>query len=308
MPLFHCPVGAPAHGVAPCIDCGLCYAKSKNEIVAATEKIRAYLKSPNRPRPKESRKIAVCGKGGVGKSTLTCLLTRVLQDMGYSPLVIDTDDSNPGLFRLFGFEEGPLPLLKVLERFCLGEEKPDSEWMNKEEITLRDIPQQFVKYEDGLSFMMVGKIENPFEGCACTMGDITKRFIDRLYLAEKELAIIDTEAGVESFGRGVEQSVDTVLIIVEPTFESMNLAEKITYMAEGIGINKIKAILNKVPSGKIEAATKTELLKRDVWPIGTIFLDPQITADSFDGNPIGNSQAKEDMKKIVRRLLEETEV
>ena len=60
--------------------------------------------------------------------------------------------------------------------------------------------------------------------------------------------MVDMEAGVESFGRGVERNADTVLIIVEPSFESMALAGKIVYMSEGMGIYRVKAILNKVPS------------------------------------------------------------
>ncbi|MFC1821762.1 P-loop NTPase [Thermodesulfobacteriota bacterium] len=305
MPLFHCPIGATLHGEPPCIDCGLCYAQTKEEMVESTKKIRTYLKSPDRPRPNATRKIAVCGKGGAGKSTVTALLASVLQDEAFSILVMDTDDSNPGLFRLFGFDQEPKPLMKLLDRFSIGEEKPPAGWLELDEITLQDIPPEFTLSHDGLKFLMVGKIEDPFEGCACSMGDITRDFIDRLILADKEMAVIDTEAGVESFGRGVERSVDTVLIVVEPTFESMALAEKINYMAEGIGVNKINAILNKIPSGKIESATKTELLKKDVWPIGTIFLDQKITEDSFLGKPVGESQAKEDMKKIVNRLLTE---
>ena len=198
-------------------------------------------------------------------------------------------------------------MMKLLDRFSIGEEKPDATWLAMDEITLRDIPSEFIVDQDGLNFLMVGKIEDPFEGCACNMSLIVKNFIDRLILADRELAVIDMEAGVESFGRGVERSVDTVLIVVEPTHESMALAEKINYMAQGIGVNKIKAVLNKVPSGKIESAAKTKLLKKDVWPLGTIFLDPQITEESFDGKPIGDCQAKEDMKKVVKRLLSERE-
>ncbi len=305
MPLFHCPIGATIHGEAPCIDCGLCYADSKEKMVEASHKIREYLRSPDRQRLNSSRKIAICGKGGVGKSTVTSLMTNVLRDEAWSVLVIDTDDSNPGLYRMFDFEKGPKPLMKLLDRFSLGEKKPDAGWLAMDEITIRDIPSEFIVDQDGLKFLMVGKIEDPFEGCACNMSLIVKNFIDRLVLADRELAVIDMEAGVESFGRGVERSVDTVLIVVEPTHESMALAEKINYMAQGIGVNRVKAVLNKIPDGRIESAAKTKLLQKDVWPIGTIFLDPQITEESFDGKPVGECRAKEDMKKVVRRLLTE---
>lgn len=252
-----------------------------------------------------SRKIAVCGKGGVGKSTVSALLANVLRDEAYSVLVMDTDESNPGLYRLFGFEDGPRPLMKVLDRFSMGEEKREVEWLTMDKVTFRDIPDEFTLTHDGFRFLMVGKIEDPFEGCACNMSVLTREFIEKLVLADNELAVIDTEAGIESFGRGVERGVDTVLIVVEPTFESIILAEKINYMAEGIGVKKVRAILNKIPSGKIESSMKKELLKKDVWPLGTIFMDSQIMEKSFEGKPIGDSKAKEDMKKVVRRLLTE---
>jgi CO dehydrogenase maturation factor len=252
-----------------------------------------------------SRKIAVCGKGGVGKSTIAALLANVLHDKAYSVLVMDTDESNPGLHRLFGFEGGPRPLLKVLDRFSVGEKKPDVEWLTMDKVTFQDIPDEYILTHDGFRFLMVGKIEDPFEGCACNMSVLTREFIEKLVLADNEIAVIDTEAGIESFSRGVERSVDTVLIVVEPTFESIVLAEKINHMAEGIGVKNVGALLNKVPSRKIESSMKTELLKKDVRPLGTIFMDSQIMEKSFEGKPIGDSKAKEDMKKVVRRLLAE---
>lgn len=252
-----------------------------------------------------SKKIAVCGKGGVGKSTMTTLLANVLGEEGFSVLVMDTDESNPGLSRLFGFEGGPRPLMKVLERFSIGEEKLDVPWLSKDEVTFEDIPSEFALTRGGVTFLMVGKIEDPFEGCACNMSAVTKEFFEKLILADNEVAIIDTEAGIESFGRCVEQSVDTVLIVVEPNFESIVLAEKIRAMAEEIGVQKIGAIMNKIPTGEIELAVKTDLLRKDVWPIGTIYFDSQIIERSFEGKPIGDSQAKEDMKTVVRSLLTE---
>ena len=138
--------------------------------------------------------------------------------------------------------------MKLLSRFSLGEPEPDTKWITQDKILIEDIPLEFLLENDGLRFMMVGKIEDPFQGCACSMADVTRELMIRLALKEKEIVVIDQEAGVESFGRGVERGVDTVLVIVEPSVESLALAEKIHYMAEGIGIGRIRAILNKMPS------------------------------------------------------------
>ena len=106
------------------------------------------------------------------------------------------------------------------------------------------------------------------------MADVTRGFVSRLSLMENEILLIDMEAGVESFGRGVERSVDLVLSIVEPSFESMALAEKIVYMAEGMGINRAGALLNKVPTEAIKEKMIRELEKRNVQTLGTIHFDP----------------------------------
>ena len=109
---FHCPLGSPFYEGDGCILCGLCIAETREEMVKASEKIRAYVRSQAN-RKSVFKKITVCGKGGVGKSTMVALLGEVLKDEGYSVLVMDTDESNPGLYRMLGFEKEPKPLLKL---------------------------------------------------------------------------------------------------------------------------------------------------------------------------------------------------
>jgi len=250
-------------------------------------------------------KIVVAGKGGTGKSTVVTLMANAFAADGYRVLVLDTDESNPGLYRMFGFEKEPKPLLTLLSRFSPGEPAPDTEWMTREEITLQDIPSDYVLSRDGLNFLMVGKIEDPFQGCACSMADITRDLMGKLVLGEKELVLIDMEAGVESFGRGVERNVDTVLMVVEPSFESMTLAEKIGYMAEGMGISRIRAILNKVPSEKVVRKMIEELDKKNIETIGTVYYDTEVSEAGFEGRVPVNSKATNEVKEIASRLLDE---
>jgi len=252
MGIFHCPFGCPHHESEGCIDCGLCSATTKEEMIEASKKIRAYLKSNSR-QGGSVKKIAVCGKGGVGKSTIVSLLANVLVDQGHQVLVLDTDESNPGLYRLFGFDKQPKPLFSLQSRFSYTEEpEEDTFWIMLPEIKLEDIPPDYLAAKNNLGFLMVGKIEDPFQGCACSMADVTRGLVSRLQLKENEILLIDMEAGVESFGRGVERSVDMVLSVVEPSFESMALAEKIIYMAEGMGIDRSGALLNKVSSEDVQ--------------------------------------------------------
>lgn len=306
MGLFHCPMGAPFYDDEECIDCGLCAATTKDEMVAASKKIRDYIKTHAMKKKGIINKIIVCGKGGVGKSTVITLMANILQKKGYRVLVLDIDESNPGLSRMFGFDKEPKPLMKLLDRFSLGEPKSDKKWLLREQISIEDIPAEYVLARDGLKFLTVGKIMDPFQGCACSMAEITRDIVAKLFLRQGEKVLVDTEAGVESFGRGVERSVDTVIIVVEPSFESMALAEKIGYMAEGMGIGRIRAILNKVPTEKTRQKMIEELNKRNIEPIGVIYLDQELSEADFEGKALGDSKAADDMGVIVSLLLEET--
>jgi CO dehydrogenase maturation factor len=154
--------------------------------------------------------------------------------------------------------------------------------------------------------MMVGKILDPFQGCACTMADITRELTGKISVTNKEVILVDMEAGVESFGRGVERNMDTILIVVEPSFESMALADKINYMAKGMGIARVKAILNKVPSEKIRDRMIEELSAKKIETIGTVFYDVELNEAGFEGSIIEDSTAIKDIQKIVDLLLQET--
>jgi CO dehydrogenase maturation factor len=301
---FHCPLGSPFYEGDGCILCGLCIAETREGMVKASEKIRAYVRA-QADRKGSFKKIAVCGKGGVGKSTIAALIGEVLKDEGYSVLVMDTDESNPGLYRLLGFDQEPKPLIRLLSPFTPGETESETEWITQDELSIADIPSQYLVEHEGLKLMVVGKIEDPFQGCACAMADMTRSLMDKLCLADNEIALIDAEAGVESFGRGVERSVDTALIVVEPSFESLAVAEKIGYMADGIGIRMVRAILNKVPSEEIRKKMVEALVMKNVSQAGAVNLDSLVASTGFEGKSPRESKAKEEVKAIIRRLLQD---
>ena len=137
------------------------------------------------------------------------------------------------------------------------------------------------------------------------MADMTRDLMGKLLVSDKEIVLVDMEAGIESFGRGVERNVDTVLVIVEPSFESIVLAEKIGYMAEGMGIVRVKSILNKVPSEQVKQRMTEELNKRNVKSIGTVYFDPQLNEAGFEGTVLGDSRATGDIQTIITLLLGE---
>ena len=303
MGVFHCSFNNACRKAKDCIDCGLCEAADSEEMIAASKKIRAYLKA-NKKKGGPVQKIAVCGKGGVGKSTTVTLMANALVEQGYSTLVLDTDESNPGLYRALGLEKTPKPLLSLMSRFSYADEpEPDTFWIMLPKIQLKDIPDSYIARKNKLGFLMVGKINDPFQGCGCSIADVTRGLVSRLDLQENEILLIDTEAGVESFGRGVERHVDLVLSIVEPSYESMALAEKIVYMAEGMGIDRAGAILNKVPSAEVKAKMIASLEEKGVQTIGSVNYDQAVLDAGFEGRPVGDSVAKDKVNEITQLLL-----
>ena len=255
------------------------------------------------------KKIAICGKGGSGKSTVVALLAGSLRDRGYRVLVVDSDESNPGLYRMLGLEKRPEPLLelvggkkKVFQAFSESSEPPKS-ILTQEEIRTSDLPSQYVMEKDRISLVCIGKILQSLEGCACPMGILNREFLKRLSLGEDEVALVDMEAGIEHFGRGVETSVDSVLAVTEPSLDSLELAEKITTLATEVGIDSAWTILNKVTSNEITSRLREELENRGIPVIGSIRYDPEVLQAGLDGRPIRSDEVEEDVGSMLDRLL-----
>jgi len=249
-------------------------------------------------------KISVCGKGGSGKSTVVALLANEAQARGYRVLVVDSDESNSGLFRMLGFDHPPVPLMELVGgKKSLKQKMAETNVLSETHIATAHIPGQYLLQRDGLMLVSIGKILQSLEGCACPMGVLSREFLKKLALETDELAIVDMEAGVEHFGRGVDTSIDSVLVVVEPPLESVNVGQKIHDLASGIGIKNVWAIMNKVPSGEIATRLKTELQERHIEMVGCIYFDADIFSSSLDGRIAVKGVAVWDIKDILDRIL-----
>ena len=260
-------------------------------------------------------KISVCGKGGSGKSTITTLLAKEAQTRGYRVLVVDSDESNSGLFRMLGFDQPPVPLMELVggkrnvqrsmrNGFSSGDsEQQGLRVMRQESIKVDEIPPEHIMTKDNLQLVCIGKILQSLEGCACPMGVLSKEFLKKLSLEDDQIVVVDMEAGVEHFGRGVEQSIDSVLIVIEPSFESLQLAERINSLSSGIGIKNIRAVLNKVPSEEIASKLKSELGKRGLETVGSIPYDAEIFRSCLEGLSLTNGSAGNQIRDVFDSLI-----
>jgi CO dehydrogenase maturation factor len=170
--------------------------------------------------------------------------------MGCNVLVIDNDESNFGLHRQLGLDL-PQDFLnyfggkkelgaKMRNSFSTGETVRLFE--NRWEIP--DIPEEYISRNDNISLMAVGKIHDFGEGCACPMGVLAKHLLKNIDVDGNEFVFVDTEAGIEHFGRGVEEGCDALLMVIDPSYESIRLSEKISSLAETAG-KELYYILNR---------------------------------------------------------------
>ena len=196
--------------------------------------------------------ILVSGKGGSGKSTLTALMARAFKKRNFRVLVLDMDESNHGLHRLMGLDR-PVHLLDALggKNGLREKMKPafpggtPGETLFDAKITFDTLSPDWTSNADGMYLLVIGKIHDFGEGCACPMGGLTRQLLSRLELSKKDVAIIDTTAGVEHFGRGIDRFCDLIIGIVDPTYESLAMAERMEAMARSAG-TKIRFVFNKV--------------------------------------------------------------
>ena len=249
-------------------------------------------------------KIAVCGKGGSGKSTIVSLLANEARGKDYKVLVVDSDESNSGLYRMLGFDHPPVPLMELVGgKKGLKEKMAQPNIFATSHISLEDISPQHLARKDGLMLVSIGKILQSLEGCACPMGVLSREFLKKLTLQPNELAIVDMEAGVEHFGRGVETSIDSVLMVVEPPLESVEVAQKIYYLAKEMGIRNIWAVLNKATSDDIAVKVGTTLKRQGIRVIGRLHFDTGLFESSVEGKVPAEGKVAENIREVLDVIL-----
>jgi len=196
-------------------------------------------------------KIAVTGKGGVGKTSFASLLAYVLVEQGQTVYAIDADP-NATLAQALGL---PTDLAEqitpIVEMADLIEERTGArpgEYGKMFKINPRvdDIPERFSVTHRGVRLLQMGTVRGAGAGCVCPENSMLKMLVTHLLLREKETVIMDMVAGLEHLGRGTAGAVDAMFAVVEPGMRSLQTAQRIADLARDLGIKKLWVVANKV--------------------------------------------------------------
>jgi CO dehydrogenase maturation factor len=229
-------------------------------------------------------KLAISGKGGVGKTLLAALLSKIFAESGYSVIAIDADpDAN--LAATLGFPD-PESITPVSEMKDLIQERTGARpGQAAPYFTLNpkvdDIPEKYARRLDGIRLMRMGSVKGGGSGCYCPESALLKTLMAHLLVGRDEAVILDMEAGIEHLTRGTSGAVDRLIVVVEPGRRSIETAQSIQKLATDLGIKNLAAVGNKVRGESDRRFLKAAL--PDIEFVGFIPYDQAVT-DADLGN------------------------
>jgi len=234
-------------------------------------------------------KLAITGKGGVGKTTLTALLAQSYADMGRQVLAVDADPS-PCLAGALGFpDELREQLNPIAEMDALIEERTGAKpgtvggyfTINPR---VDDIPERFSVLHRGVRLLEMGSVELGGSGCICPEAAMLKTLFTHLLFRDDEMLLLDMYAGVEHLGRATVDFVDAMLVVVEPTRRSLGTAAQIKKLANDIGLQRLYLVGNKVRDNEEAAFLESET--PDIPLIGYLPADMKVQEADRLGIPV----------------------
>lgn len=250
-------------------------------------------------------KIAISGKGGVGKTTLAAAMAWLFaHEDNKKVLAIDADPA-PNLAIALGIEghENIVPMveMKELVKERTGATSEEYGKFFKLNPTVSDLPERIGIEKDGVRLMVLGAIQRGGGGCACPEGVFLKSMITHIVLQRDEVAVADMEAGVEHLGRASVRGVNALIVVVEPTLSSVEVAHRINRLAADIGLKSVFAVGNKIQNKEQQDFLEKRL--RDIPILGFLSFDPKIPEAGLKGTPVmDDRELMEEVKGIIKRL------
>lgn len=244
-------------------------------------------------------KIAIAGKGGVGKTTISGTLCRILGKQGRQVLAID-GDPNPNLSVVLGIDKNatlpPNLSTDIIERI-----EEDGSWRFQVKMPFAEILGTYGQAApDNVTLLMVGKPEQAGTGCMCGSHTVVRELIHSALSSEEgQIMVVDTEASLEHMKRGTSRHVNKMYTIVEPYYRSLEAASRFANMAKQLGIHQVEAIANKVRNEEEAQAIRDFCAKIDLPIAVMVPFDEQVTNADLKGLSIFDYDASSQVVKTL---------
>ncbi|HDH04189.1 MAG TPA: carbon monoxide dehydrogenase [Nitrospirae bacterium] len=233
-------------------------------------------------------KIAITGKGGVGKTTVSSLLSYLYSSEGKKVIAVDADpDAN--LASALGIPQNDIEKVKpIAELTELIEERTGAKpgtggGIFRINPKVDDIPEGFGYKVDNITLLVMGRSKLAASGCYCPEHALLRRLLKHLIVERDEVVIVDMEAGIEHLTRGTAEGVDAFIVVVEPGRGSIQTAVAVKGLAKGLGVKKVFVIANKVRREEDVMFIKNEL--SDMEFLGTMSFNDSIPEADIRGIP-----------------------
>lgn len=212
-------------------------------------------------------KVAVTGKGGVGKTTFAACLARLYADEGRKVLCADVDpDANLGL--ALGFSEEDLSkITPITEMKALIQQRTEADQFErffKINPKVDDLPDMLSQEINGVKLLVLGTVKVGGQGCVCPEHVILKRLLSHLIVQRDEVVIMDMEAGLEHLSRGTTDLVDQFIVVVEPGARSIQTYHSVQRLAADLGVHKVTVVANKVRDQADETYIRQQVPEEDL--------------------------------------------
>jgi len=231
-------------------------------------------------------KIAISGKGGVGKTTLAAMLINYFRDQGKKVLAVDADpDANLALALGVTDPENIVPLSQMREMVAERTESQPGKMGGffKLNPKVDDIPEKYARQLDGIKLIVMGGVKKGGSGCICPESVLLRTLVTHMVLLRDEVVVMDMEAGIEHLGRATAKGVDWLIVVVEPGRRSVETALHVRQLAVDLGLHRVAVVGNKIRREADEAFLRKSL--PDLPFLGFIPFDERIIEADVKGIP-----------------------